>query len=319
MIILGIDGGGTKTHALALDETGRLIGSGVGGCSNYHTVGLSAALACIEDAAREALQEAQAHMAIYCLAACDTPLDEGRLTQGLLAAGLSEQLLVLNDAFAALRAGTSRPYGVSVICGTGFNACGIGLDGSRAILHSLGPLTGDWGGGYSLGEAAFGAVFRADEGRAQPTILTGMLLKALNLPDLEAVAQAIINDLITPAEVGAMAHWVFEAAQQGDLPALSIVERQAEEISIGALTMLRRLKLLDRPVEIVLSGGVIRGGGELLRIPVQKRIQAACAQAQITSLDMPAVIGAALLAFDTLKLPAPSAETMAEAARALRA
>ena len=31
---LGIDGGGTKTRAIILDETGRLLGAGLGGPSN---------------------------------------------------------------------------------------------------------------------------------------------------------------------------------------------------------------------------------------------------------------------------------------------
>jgi len=316
MIVLGIDGGGTKTHALALDEAGHLIGSGSGGRSNYHLVGLDAAVACIQDAALEALHGNRADMAVYCLAACDTALDEGRLTRALGAVDLAPRFVCLNDAFAALRAGTTRPYGVSVICGTGFNACGIAPDGTRAILHSLGTLTGDWGGGYSLGEAVFGVVFRADEGRGPATQLTDMLLKALNLPDLDAVAQAIIDNRIDTLEVGAVAPLVFEAAERGDTVAIQIVERQADEIAIGAVAMLRRLGMLHTPVDVVLSGGVIRGGGALLHSETHRRIHTECPTATITNLNVPAVIGAALLAFDALGITAPTADDLSEAVAA---
>jgi glucosamine kinase len=40
MILVGVDGGGTKTHALALNEHGEILGKGLGGQSNYHQIGL---------------------------------------------------------------------------------------------------------------------------------------------------------------------------------------------------------------------------------------------------------------------------------------
>ena len=42
-IVLGIDGGGTKTQAAIVDEHGNLLGHGLGGPANYDAVGLQAA------------------------------------------------------------------------------------------------------------------------------------------------------------------------------------------------------------------------------------------------------------------------------------
>lgn len=36
---LGVDIGGTKSHALVADETGQALGLGVGGAGNYEVVG----------------------------------------------------------------------------------------------------------------------------------------------------------------------------------------------------------------------------------------------------------------------------------------
>src|SRR5262245_25631121 len=116
MIFLGVDGGGTKTHALALDEQGNLIATGFGGRSNYHSVGLDRAVEVVTDACRQALGDRKADTAAFCLSACDTARDETRLTDAIAAAGLVQRLSVLNDAYAVLRAGSSRPYGVSIIC-----------------------------------------------------------------------------------------------------------------------------------------------------------------------------------------------------------
>jgi N-acetylglucosamine kinase len=39
-IVLGIDGGGTSTTCLIVDEKGNVLGRGAGGPSNFHAVGI---------------------------------------------------------------------------------------------------------------------------------------------------------------------------------------------------------------------------------------------------------------------------------------
>lgn len=305
MIVVGIDGGGTKTHALAVDERGNILGSATGGPSNYHSLGLPNALDVLADATRQALSGQRADIAVYCLGACDSDVDEQRLTEGLCARNLAARVICYNDSFAPLRAGSSRPYGVAVICGTGFNACGIAPDGRQARLYSLGPLTGDWGGGTSIGEAMFGAAYRAEDGRGQPTMLTEMLLKAFDVPDLKTLAYRIADRKIHHRDVARLAPLVFEAAEAGDAVARAIVLRQADEIAIAALAMLRRLDMTDLDVDVILSGGVINGRGPLLLEATTRQITAVCPKACVRRLHVPPVIGAVALGFDALGLPAP--------------
>src|SRR5450432_1513261 len=254
MIILGVDGGATKTQALALDENGTILGKAVLGPCNYHNIGLSRALDVLGNVSRMALDGKRADIAVYCVCACDSDIDERRLTDGLTAVDLSARLVCTNDSFAALRAGTARPYGVAVICGTGFNACGIAPDGQRAHLYSQGALTGDWGGGYSIGEAIFAAVYRADEGRAQATILTPMLLEALDFPDLRSLSYRITDHSISNSMVAALAPLAFEAAEAGDDVARGIIIRQGDEIVTAELAILRRLGMTDVPVDVIVAG-----------------------------------------------------------------
>jgi N-acetylglucosamine kinase-like BadF-type ATPase len=320
MIILGVDGGGTKTHALALDEHGSILGSGTGGRSNYHTIGLPAALEALADVTQQALSGLngqQADIAVFCLGACDSTVDEQRLTDGLSALNHAKRLICYNDSFAALRAGSTRPYGVVVICGTGFNAGGIAPDGRQARLYSLGTLTGDWGGGYSIGEAIFAAVYRADDWRGEPTILTEMLLRALNYPDLTSLAQAISEHRFTPPQIGGLAPLAFEAAEAGDSVARGIILRQANEIAIAAGAMLRRLDMTDLEVDVILAGGVTKGRGLLLLDSVRERLAADYPKAYVHTLDLPPVIGAVCLSFDAVGIPAPNPEALRDISRHL--
>lgn len=316
MILVGVDAGGTKTNALAVDEQGNVIGYGVGGQASYHRIGLDAAVSVIGDVCSQALQGQRADLIAYCLVDCDTDYDHGRLAGEIGKLALSERFDCRNDAFAALRAGSTRPYGVAVVCGTGFNACAIAPDGRQAKLHSLGPLTGDWGGGYSLGEAMFGAVYRADEGRGAPTMLTRMLLNALDLETLDAVTRLVTDNAINDAQIGALAPLVFEAAAQGDAVARSIIQRQADEICVAVMALLRRLDMTQLDVDVVLAGGVIQDPNPLLIASVSQQLLVENPNFNVRRLDVPPVIGATLLAFDLMGMLIPDTAKNAWAERA---
>ena len=49
-LFLGIDGGGTKTQAVIVDEHGRFHSTGLGGPSNYDDVGVPATQASVDQA-----------------------------------------------------------------------------------------------------------------------------------------------------------------------------------------------------------------------------------------------------------------------------
>jgi N-acetylglucosamine kinase-like BadF-type ATPase len=310
MILVGIDGGGTKTHALALDEHGNVVGSGVDGPCNYHSIGLDRALAALLDVTRQALGDRKADFAAICMGSCDSAKDEARLTAGIQPLSLARQFRCYNDTFAALRAGSRHPYGVAIICGSGFNACALSPDGSSFRLYSLGALTGDWGGGYSLGEAAVGAVYRADDGRGEPTALTGPVLEALGVPNLAALADQITEDRLSHNRVAALAPLVFEVANAGDDVAQSIIKRLADEITISVAAMLRRGGMESMDVDVALAGGVMHGRGSLLLDTVTAQVTAQYPKAHVRRVNVPPVVGAVLLAYDALHVAPPDVEQL---------
>jgi N-acetylglucosamine kinase len=48
--VLGIDGGGSKTVCILMQDTGEVLGRGEAGSSNYQTIGIKATLQSIESA-----------------------------------------------------------------------------------------------------------------------------------------------------------------------------------------------------------------------------------------------------------------------------
>jgi N-acetylglucosamine kinase-like BadF-type ATPase len=305
MIILGVDGGGSKTHALAVNEHGEVLGIGQGSASGYHSLGIDHSMTVIRDTIKQALGDQQPDYAVFCLACCDSPNDESRLTQGIEKVGITPQFALLNDTFAAFRAGTSHTYGAAIICGTGINACAIAPDGRMAKFYSLGSLTGDWGGGYSLGEAACGAIYRADDMRGEPTMLTDMVMKALGETSLAVLADRITDKKLLHDEIATLSPLVFQAADAGDKVARDIIIRLGDEIGVTAISMMCKLDMLNLELDLVLAGAVMYGQGPLLMDTVNTKVLRANPRTNIKRLRVRPVVGAALLAYDALGLPAP--------------
>jgi hypothetical protein len=149
-LVLGVDGGGSKTHALVADEHGEVVGFASSGRSNWEDTGLEAAGAALAEAIGGALAAAQVPpgalaAGAFGLAGLDWGPDRPLLGALLDPLGLAGPRKLENDSFIALRAGASRPFGVVVVAGTGHVAAGRSPAGRTARTLGLGPMYGDFG------------------------------------------------------------------------------------------------------------------------------------------------------------------------------
>ena len=132
--VVGVDGGTTKTIALVADDQGHILGAGRGGNSNWSGPDVEIPMAVVIAAVQEALRQAKLSgddvaMGVFTLAGADWPEDHERRQAVLERAGIARRVVVKNDSFGGLRAGTRRPYGVGVAAGTGTNTAVITPDG----------------------------------------------------------------------------------------------------------------------------------------------------------------------------------------------
>jgi N-acetylglucosamine kinase-like BadF-type ATPase len=311
MLFLGIDAGGTKTHALLADETGRVRGVGRSGPGNWESVGLDGAFRALGAAIDEALLQAGAALEEVTasglgLAGLDWPSDEARLRPVIERLGLTGPQVLVNDSFAALRAGAEDPWGVVVVAGTGCVVAGRNQAGETARTFGLAYPFDDWGSAPDLAQAAVNGVARATSGRGPATVLTEALVEltaARNTLDcLERISRGSI-DLAgaVPAIVGAL----FEAAHVGDVVAVGIVRRAGRALGGGAVAVIRRLKMEGESFSIILSGGLFRQRDPLLVAELSATVRPVAPRATPVFLEVPPVVGSALLAMDAVSVAAP--------------
>jgi N-acetylglucosamine kinase-like BadF-type ATPase len=297
-IYLGVDGGGSKTFALAADAMGRVLGFGQGDRANHQGVGLQAAMREIERACRQALGGRSADFASFCLSGADLAPDFAMLRPAIESLGIARRFDLRNDTWAAMRAGTSHPWGVVVICGSGINAAIRTPDGREFVLPSLGTITGDWGGGGDMARMALGAVARAWDGRGPSTSLTERSLRHFGYPAYEALLEAIYTEALPSRRVYELAPLVFEAALEGDDVAQDLIVRTGTEIGHVAGSLLRRMEMHREPCDVVTGGSIFKGAGPLLMDAAALALHRLAPGARFARAGVEPVVGALLLAFE---------------------
>lgn len=305
---LGVDGGNSKTHALVVEETGKVLGFGVGGIGNHQVSGIEPALREIKQAVKEALKQAslqssELDVGCFCLAGADLKEDYHLLQNHVEDLSLTQSVIIKNDTLAALRAGITQPWGVVVICGAGFNAAGISRDGHEIILPGLGTISGDWGGGYALSQEMIRMVMRAWDGRGRETSLTKLILEAIQLSSIEELLSKLYHQEIDYRTQLDLVPLLFEASEAGDEVARDIIIQMGTEVGITAKTLIQRLSLERDEVEVVLAGSVFKGKGNLLLDTVKRMVLEDVPNAVIKRPKFEPVIGAALLALEAMNVP----------------
>jgi len=306
--VLAVDVGNSKTDVALVAADGSVLGAVRGPTTSHQQVGLESGFAGLVAMAGQALGRAgldpEARPAVglvaYCAAGVDFPSDERLLARALRDTGLGAADLVVNDCYGGLRAGTSRTWGVCVISGSGMNCLGVAPDGRRARFDALGEISGDWGGGGSIGLAGLGAAVRAEDGRGPSTILAQTVPTFFGLSRPRQVTAGIYRGQIPQERVIRIAPLVFEAAEGGDAVARAIVDRLADEIAAFATAAIRRLRLQRADTHVVLAGGMFRADDPAFYARIESVITAVAPAALVCRMTAPPVVGAALLGLDRL-------------------
>ena len=261
-LILGVDGGATKTIAFLGDaRTGAILGRGRSRGSNFHAHAPHTALTELETAIALAFADAQLERRPV-LAACmgvagvSRGEDEHMVRQWVADQHIAEQLLIANDGWLVISAGTPDGVGVGLICGTGSIAVGRDAQAQTVRAGGWGYLIGDEGSGYDVAVMALRAASHAADGRGPHTEILPALLRhwKLSVPaDLITFLYGSTDPRVQMADIGPL---VVDVANAGDAVANDIVARAAHELASMVRTVSRALQL-PHPVPVAVAGSMI--------------------------------------------------------------
>lgn len=302
-MVVGVDGGGSKTHCAVCDTSGELLGFGRSGASNWETVGLEGSRAALAGALDAALGHApisakQIEAAVFGLGGVDWPSDLGRLEPIIETLQLSGQHLILNDAFIALRAGTDDAAGVVIVAGSGTTVAGRNRHGETyRTLGQGGPRFDDFGSAPDVAERAVQAVARAFTGRGPETVLSARLCDLTGAASVAALLEGLTRDTIAVPETAAI---VLAEAEAGDVAAREIVLDAGRALGGSAAVAIGRLHLEAETFDVVLAGGLFRGLTETLWSAIYEPVRSLAPGATLVRLEAPPVVGACLLGIEQI-------------------
>jgi N-acetylglucosamine kinase-like BadF-type ATPase len=299
-LFLGIDGGGTKTVAVLLDEHSHEIARALSASSNVHSVGLAVAEASLREAIQQILIAGGVTVADLTavglgLAGAARPEDQQVARELLARIAPFRNVIVTHDAEAALVGSIGRRQGVLLIAGTGAMAYGINARGESRRADGWGYWLGDEGSAHWIGLEGLRAIVRAHDSRGPCTALEDRLLSYLGLPNTDALVTRIYAHDFGVPQVAALAPLVSEAARTGDLVAQGILREAGRRLGETLCAVVRGLGMSDQAFEVVLLGGVLRSR-DLVWQAVVAALREVAPRSRVVEPRHDAAVGAALLA-----------------------
>jgi N-acetylglucosamine kinase-like BadF-type ATPase len=294
---LAVDGGGSKTDAALVRDDGTLLGLARGPLSHPHHIGVSASADVIDALAAEV--GGPADLAVLLLAGLDFPDEEEAYAAEAGRRGWATDVVVGNDTYAVLRAGTERGWGVAVTCGAGINCVGQGPDGRRVGFSSLGPVSGDWGGAGDVGLAAVGAAARSEDGRGPKTSLEHLVPQHFGVDGPVELGRALLAGRIDDSRLRELSPVVFAAAATDEVAA-GILDRLAAECVAFVRAAVQRLGLAGEEVDVILGGGLLQAGNARLTGAIEVGLRDVGTGLVVRVATSRPIVGAAFAALDAL-------------------
>lgn len=297
--LLGIDGGGTKTQAVICDESGRILGNGLGGPSGIDSVGEAGALvgigAAVEAARQQAgLAAAPFHSVFLGMAGVVSEADREIIRGVARELALGSLVGVDHDIRISLAGGLSGRLGIALIAGTGSASFGINAAGERWQSGGWGHLISDEGSSYWLGWNGIRLAIGTYDGRWQSSLLEPVRQR-LGMAQMTDIHHRLYTEGISKSEIAALAPLVLEAAASGDAMAQQLIVTGTADLAQMVAAVARRLGWSAAPCEVTLTGGLWRAGEDVIA-PFRHALTDLLPAARIVLPELPPVLGACILA-----------------------
>lgn len=297
--VIGVDGGGSNTVCVILDEANKEIARARSGPSNHQTVGEETTRKNVAEAVRLALEQAgNPPIAAACMGMAGLDWPEDHIILGRVADAVFGETprLATNDATVALVGGTGgERYGVVIISGTGSIAVGFNREGKQARSSGWGYLFGDEGSAYDIAVMGLRAAARAHDGRIPPSVLTERLLDALDVDSMENMASLFyLKEWDVPA-IASLAPVITQAAADGDAAAVEVVRRAGQELALAAKAVIEQLGMRREAFDVILIGSVLKAGGIIVDV-LKESLAEAAPNANVIYPRYDPAVGAALMA-----------------------
>jgi glucosamine kinase len=291
-VVLGIDGGGTRTRAsIATGE--RVLAFAENGSIKRLRVGAAAA----EEHLRTLLTEVYAQAGVSSVRAASAGVASATMPgvpewiTAVFRDYRVERSEVVGDEVIALDAAFRGGPGILQIAGTGTNCIGRAPDGGRESAGGWSSRLGDEGSGYWIGLHAVRRALQAYD-RDEPTKILDVVGSAWGTATLDELVN--LGDGTPSPDFAALAPEISRLAEEGDAVARGVLEQAAADLVESVLLVrskLRRKHNLMIEVPVAWIGSVI-GKSRLVREAFFAGLKAAAPEMPVLPTEVAGIEGA---------------------------
>lgn len=318
---LGVDGGGTKTRFLLIDETGSVLASHLEGPAYYLEIGLDNLREMLARGIAQTLRQGQVREEdlSYAFLALPAYGEDSRLTAALDAAPAHalphKRYRCDNDMVCGWAAALAGADGINIVSGTGSIAYGE-YAGRRARAGGWGELFSDEGSSYWVAREGLRQFSRMSDGRQPRGPLYEHVRRHFALEsDLDLCAAIYGKDIAQRSQFAQLARLVGAAAAEGDPAALALFESAARELADMVEAVRGQLQIpAGVSIPVSCSGGMFQPGNGV-REALKSELERRSAQYRFIDSRLPPDVGAAIQAARLNGTPL-GAESLAALARA---
>ena len=302
--LIGIDGGGTKTHCIITNLDGEKFYECYGSPSNFLIHGTQKVSHTILDLVKESARNLKINTneisAVFLgTAGAGRRSDAERLENDFKIISEKQNIYLKNffvdsDARIALEAAFTGKPGSILIAGTGSIMFGKDRDGVIHRVGGFGRFIGDEGSGFCLGKKGLIAVAKSFDGRGKKTLLTDLVSEKFKINSPENLITEIYKNNF---DIASVAPVVLEAANQKDKIALKIIDEETNLLVEHIKAM--KLKIKEKTLMISFIGGVLSNTNIYSKL-FRKKVQLKFADVKIKLPEHDPVFGAILMAKEKL-------------------
>lgn len=295
--ILGVDQGGSKTHAVIADKEGNILGWGesYGACHSSSSV--EYAMKAVWEAANKALLaggllKEDIESIVGGITGVDWDYEEKLLEDAIREYFPKSNIRVVNDCIIAMRAGTMNKNCGILCAGSGLN-CAVQSEEKRFVYGFF--ISDHFQGGACLGHRTLQAVFDSHMGITGKTALTEMVLQLFQTKSVEQLLYRQVKEKIKNHDYLSLPILLEKAALKGDAVASEIWITYGREMVVFLTARMREMKILDQNVDIVLSGSIFKCKYRDFQDTVKEEILKSVPKANIIEAEYEPVMGAVLM------------------------
>lgn len=272
MKFLGVDGGGTKTEFLLIDENGEILGHVKKPTCHYKQTSIENFRSVIESGIFDICTQVGINVSQIDYTFVGIP-GYGEIVEDVkILDSIVEDILASknfsngNDSEVAWAGSLACQPGINIVAGTG--AIGFGMDskGNTARASGWGHFCGDEGSAYWLGRKVIELFTKQSDGRIEKTPLYDIVGDEFNIEDDFELLDIVLNKLeMKRDEIGKFAKLLYKAAKANDEMALKVYSDAAYEHYLTILAITQELDFsTDEEILVSCSGGVFNAGKYVL-------------------------------------------------------